>query len=141
MKPLSRCAVAFLVALLSTSAAFAQSAGTGAISGVITDSGGAVVSQATISAIDVTTGEKRDTVSSSQGTYLVPLLLPLGDGHWVVLLHEVWQARAHAWYGRGHHRVQACRRGTEEVRREIFKSLSRKPNGTHSDQRERPSLS
>src|ERR1700758_2259017 len=76
MKPLSRCAVAFLVALLSTSAAFAQSAGTGAISGVITDSGGAVVAQATISAIDVTTGEKRDTVSSSQGAYLVPLLLP-----------------------------------------------------------------
>lgn len=64
-----------LLAMLSV-AAYGQTAGTGAIAGTITDPKGAVVAGATISAIDVTTGEKRTTVSSSTGTYQVPLLLP-----------------------------------------------------------------
>ncbi len=54
----------------------AQTAGTGAISGTITDPSGAAVAGAAISAIDVTTGEKRPAVSSGNGTYLVPLLRP-----------------------------------------------------------------
>src|SRR5580658_2052136 len=66
--------LALLVVLVAVSSG--QTAGTGAISGTITDPKGAVVAMATISAIDVTTGEKRTTVSSTAGTYLVPLLLP-----------------------------------------------------------------
>ena len=53
-----------------------QSAGTGAIAGTVTDPGGAVVVGATIKAIDVRTGETRTAVSSSSGTYLLPLLRP-----------------------------------------------------------------
>jgi outer membrane receptor protein involved in Fe transport len=64
-----------LLSMLSV-AAYGQTAGTGAIAGTITDPRGAVVAGATISAIDVTTGEKRTTVSSGTGNYLVPLLLP-----------------------------------------------------------------
>ncbi len=57
-------------------AAYGQTAGTGAIAGIVTDPNGEVVADATISAINVTTGEKRTTVSSATGNYLVPLLLP-----------------------------------------------------------------
>lgn len=53
-----------------------QTAGTGAISGTITDPNGAVVVGATIKASDTTTGETRSTVSSSTGTFLFPLLRP-----------------------------------------------------------------
>ena len=55
---------------------WAQTAGTGAISGRVTDTSGAVVVDATIKAIDRTTGETRTAVSSSTGAYLVPLLRP-----------------------------------------------------------------
>ena len=52
----------------------AQTADTGAISGVITDPKGAVVVDAAVKAINMTTGETRAAVSSSGGAYLVPLL-------------------------------------------------------------------
>jgi hypothetical protein len=55
---------------------FGQTAGTGAIAGTITDPSGAVVPGAAVKAIDVATGEVRSVVSSSNGTYLVPLLNP-----------------------------------------------------------------
>ena len=64
----------FFGVLLSISQA--QTAGTGAISGTITDPTGAVVTGATIKAIDQTTGETRTTVSSAGGAFLVPLLRP-----------------------------------------------------------------
>ena len=54
----------------------AQTAGTGAIAGTITDNSGALVSGAEIKGIDGTTGEARTTVSTSSGTYVVPLLRP-----------------------------------------------------------------
>ena len=47
-----------------------------AISGTVTDQNGAVVTGATIKAIDRTTGEARASLSSATGTYLVPLLRP-----------------------------------------------------------------
>ena len=46
------------------------------VSGTIADSSGAVVPNAEIKAINVTTAETRSAISSSNGTYLVPLLLP-----------------------------------------------------------------
>jgi outer membrane receptor protein involved in Fe transport len=68
-------AVVVIVASLA-SLSLAQTAGTGAIAGTVTDPKGSVVGDATISAIDMITGEKRTAVSSNTGTYLVPLLLP-----------------------------------------------------------------
>ena len=77
MKSLSRCLFTSVLILLSLAAvSLAQTAGTGAIAGTITDPKGSVVAGATVSAIDVTTGEKRTAVSSGTGTYLVPLLVP-----------------------------------------------------------------
>src|SRR5258707_6765181 len=54
----------------------AQTAGTGAISGTINDPSGAVVTGATIKAIDQTTGETRTTASSAEGAFLVPSFRP-----------------------------------------------------------------
>ena len=67
----------FLVALLFAGVPIlAQTAASGAIAGTIKDPNGAVVAGATVSVIDVATGEKRTTVSSGTGTYLLPLLHP-----------------------------------------------------------------
>jgi outer membrane receptor protein involved in Fe transport len=54
----------------------AQTAGTGAIAGTVTDPKGELVAGATVTATDVTTGEKRTTASSGTGAYLLPLLPP-----------------------------------------------------------------
>jgi outer membrane receptor protein involved in Fe transport len=54
----------------------AQTAGTGAIAGTVTDNSGALVAGAEIKAIDGTTGKARTSVSSGNGTYVVPLLRP-----------------------------------------------------------------
>src|SRR5579864_8833993 len=67
--------ISVLLMLLATMA-LAQTAGTGAISGTVTDSAGAVVAGASIKVTDVTTGETRTAVSSGDGSYLVPLLQP-----------------------------------------------------------------
>ncbi len=70
-----------LVSLLVCSAgliatSLGQAPGTGAISGTVTDSTGAVIEGATIKVIDQATGETRTAVSSKNGTYVVPLLPP-----------------------------------------------------------------
>jgi len=53
-----------------------QTAGTGAITGTVTDAAGAVVAGAAIKVTDVMTGESRTTSSSGDGTFSVPLLHP-----------------------------------------------------------------
>jgi hypothetical protein len=65
-----------LLMVLSTlvGAGFGQTADTGAIAGLITDPKGAVVMDAAIRVIDVTTGETRTAVSSGSGSYLIPLI-------------------------------------------------------------------
>ncbi len=69
------CAVSVLMSLCSVvGVSFGQTADTGAISGVITDPKGAVVADAAIKAVNLTTGETRTAVSSGSGSYLVPLL-------------------------------------------------------------------
>ena len=57
-------------------AALAQTAGTGALAGIVTDVSGAVVADADIAVVSESTGERRTTVSRSNGIYLVPLLPP-----------------------------------------------------------------
>jgi len=56
----------------------AQSSGSGAISGVLTDPSGAVVAGAEITAKNLQTGEARIVHSSAQGSYTISSLLP-GD--------------------------------------------------------------
>ena len=54
----------------------AQTAGTGAIAGIVTDPSGAVVFGATITVTSQSTGATFTAASSNRGTYVVPLLPP-----------------------------------------------------------------
>jgi len=65
-----------LVVILVAAQASAQTAATGALSGLVTDPSGAVVSEARISVVNEATGAAVTAVSSSNGRYLVPLLSP-----------------------------------------------------------------
>ncbi len=54
----------------------AQTASTGALTGTVTDSSGAVLPAVRVTATNEATGEARTVVSQQSGTYVVPLLLP-----------------------------------------------------------------
>src|SRR5499427_1268404 len=74
-----RCKLALIsssLLLILPSAAAAQTAGTGALSGTVTDSNGAVVSEVQIKVTSDATGEIHTVTSHSSGAYVVPLLLP-----------------------------------------------------------------
>jgi len=74
-----RCKLALIsssLLLILPAAAAAQTAGTGALTGTVTDSNGAVVSEVQIKVTSDATGEVRTVASQSSGTYVVPLLLP-----------------------------------------------------------------
>lgn len=64
------------LASMSGTAAFAQSATTGAIGGTITDSGGALLPRTTVAVKNVATGLARTAKSNDSGEYLVPELEP-----------------------------------------------------------------
>lgn len=66
------------LAWLSLAAAglMAQTGGTGAITGLVTDPAGAVVPAAEVKATNTRTGETRNTTSGAGGTYLLSLLPP-----------------------------------------------------------------
>jgi carboxypeptidase family protein/TonB-dependent receptor-like protein len=55
---------------------FAQTAGTGALAGTVTDPSGAVMPQVQIAVKSEATGEVRTVMSQQNGDYVVPLLLP-----------------------------------------------------------------
>lgn len=59
-----------------TPAARPQTAGTGALSGTVTDASGAVVGDAQIQVTNETSGETRQVTSTANGYYVVPLLTP-----------------------------------------------------------------
>ncbi len=74
-----RCAVAvfLLCALIAASGLLsAQTGGTGAITGSITDPTGAMVGHAQVKVTDVTTGDTRTALSNDHGLYVVSLLPP-----------------------------------------------------------------
>ena len=69
----------FVLLLLSAAlppAFLAQTAGTGALVGTVTDSTGAVVPNATVTAINADTGQSRTVNTSSDGTYKFSLMPP-----------------------------------------------------------------
>ncbi len=64
------------VFLLMTSMLAAQTAGTGALTGTITDPSGAVVPNATVTVTSVDTGQSRTAMTGADGAYKVSLLPP-----------------------------------------------------------------
>jgi len=79
---LSFCMIAVAAILLSAAAnVSAQLAGDGEISGTITDSSGAVVPGAALTAVQVETGSKYDRKASSTGYYVIT---PLEPGHYSI---------------------------------------------------------
>ena len=70
-------AIPFLLCFVSAGA-FGQTAGTGAIAGVVTDSSGALIEGVLIAVTDKASGKTRTAVSETHGNYSVPLLPP-GD--------------------------------------------------------------
>jgi hypothetical protein len=74
---LGRFAVVALVAVaVAHTYCLAQTAGTGAISGTVSDPGGALVADAKIVVTSQATGEARTVTSNARGGYVVPSLLP-----------------------------------------------------------------
>jgi hypothetical protein len=67
-------AVLLILALGTTSGA--QTASTGALSGTVTDSSGAVVAGAAVNIANEATGDVRHQSTQSDGSFLAPLLLP-----------------------------------------------------------------
>jgi hypothetical protein len=70
---ISRTLISLSLLLVFTTAAFAQS-NTGSITGVVTDSNGAVVPNSTVTVINQGTNEKRTVQSDGEGRYEVPAL-------------------------------------------------------------------
>ena len=62
--------------LLTAMPSHGQAAGTGAISGIVSDPSGAVVPGADVTAQNLATGEMRHTASSAKGDYSFQLLSP-----------------------------------------------------------------
>ncbi len=56
--------------------AFAQTAGTGALTGTVTDPNKALVAEVQVTATNEVTGEARTVLSHQNGTYVIPLLQP-----------------------------------------------------------------
>ena len=71
-----RIATVLLALCVLSTCAFAQTASTGALAGVVTDPSGAVVPGATIRVINTATGDTHNFVSQSNGSYLAPFLSP-----------------------------------------------------------------
>ena len=73
---LSLVAVAGFVANVSVPGAYAQSAVTGALSGLVLDGTGAVVPGAAVTLIDTSTDAKQTVVTNAEGRYTIGLLKP-----------------------------------------------------------------
>ena len=65
-----------LLLALSTACLWAQTGGTGAITGLLTDPAGSVIPQAAVKVTNIENGDTRTTASNSTGSYLVSLLPP-----------------------------------------------------------------
>jgi len=68
----------FAVLLIFVAPSPAQTSGTGALTGTVTDSSGAVISGATVTAASLSTGQSRTTTTDASGSYTFSLL-PAGS--------------------------------------------------------------
>ena len=62
--------------LLSVAVAVAQSSGTGALTGIVTDSSGASLANVTVTATNIGTNQQRTMTTGSDGIYKFALLPP-----------------------------------------------------------------
>ncbi len=69
------------VFLYPCTAALAQTAGAGTISGTVTDTGGAVIGNATVTVTNTDTGAARSITTNNAGSYVAPFLQP---GHYSI---------------------------------------------------------
>jgi Carboxypeptidase regulatory-like domain len=74
-------AYSVMVLLSIAAAAWAQTSGSGTISGTLTDPNGAVIPNATVTILNVDTGIERSLASNGAGLYTAPFLQP---GHYQV---------------------------------------------------------
>ena len=74
--PVSRAASFFTLFLIVSALVFAQTAGTGALAGVVTDSSGAVIRDVKVTATSNDTGQARTVTTSADGAYIIGLLPP-----------------------------------------------------------------
>src|ERR1700730_9848298 len=76
--------IAFVLAVLlsiAASVAWAQTSGSGTISGTLTDPNGAVIPNATVTILNVDTGIERTLATNAAGLYTAPFLQP---GHYEI---------------------------------------------------------
>ncbi|MGA9883969.1 MAG: carboxypeptidase regulatory-like domain-containing protein, partial [Candidatus Acidiferrales bacterium] len=66
----------FLSLIFAASSALAQSATTGALTGTVTDPSGGVITNATVTATNLGTGQPRTAVTDTNGSYMLSLLPP-----------------------------------------------------------------
>jgi len=71
-----RSLLSFVAIVALCAVGLAQTAGTGAIGGIVTDSSGAVVAGAKVTVINENTGATQTVLSTDRGNYIAPLLLP-----------------------------------------------------------------
>ena len=86
--------VCCVCAIYFPSIAFAQTMGSGSIQGTVTDPSGAVVPNATVTAIDTQTGQKVTARSTSAGFYALPNLHPAT--YRVTVTAEGFQSQVHS---------------------------------------------
>jgi Carboxypeptidase regulatory-like domain len=68
--------VAVAIIAMNSRQGEAQTAATGAISGIVTDATGALVAKAKITVTSESTGDSRTGTSTSNGSFIVPVLPP-----------------------------------------------------------------
>jgi hypothetical protein len=66
----------FCFLAMSVSSVFAQTAGTGALTGTVKDASGAVMPNVTVTATSNDTNEERTVATGANGSYTIPLLPP-----------------------------------------------------------------
>jgi len=98
--------------------ASAQTSGTGALAGNVTDRSGAVIADVIITATNEATGETRTAQSAENGSYFLALLLP---GFYDVEMAKIGFKVVHL----AHVRVFVAERTTRDVRLEIGMVLAR----------------
>src|SRR5262245_38297730 len=68
--------ISLLFIVISAGSAIAQTSGTGAINGIVTDSAKATVAGVQVTTTNEASGETRTGITHSDGAYTIPLLTP-----------------------------------------------------------------
>src|ERR1035437_6249070 len=75
-KNLKYAVLCFCLIVMSVTSAFAQTAGSGALTGTVKDASGAVMPNVTVTTTSNDTNESRTVTTGANGSYTIPLLPP-----------------------------------------------------------------